>query len=158
MTGSNAISIIALFCYFFLLATFLGAKEKSKVLHSFIQLIAIMILWVGGSFAMRAQLWPNVNFWHHVSVGGMFLLAAGYFHFVLDFLEEKNGHGRWFWMLFHLALFVFDCITCFFIPEPVLQTDALGKVQFIYTYDWPIYLLFALILPSQHFYYIFIIT
>ncbi len=146
MTGSNAISIIAIFCYFFLLATFAGAKEKSKVIRSFMQLIAIMILWVGGSFAMRAQLWPSVNFWHHVSVGGMCLLAAGYFHFVLDFLEEKNGHGRWFWILFHLALFVFDCFTCFFIPEPVLQTDALGKVQFIYTYDWPIYLLFTFVL------------
>jgi len=147
MSGSNAISIISIFCYFFLLGTFAGSKEqKSKEIRSFMQLIVIMILWVGGSFAMRAQLWPSVNFWHHVSVGGMFLLAAGYFHFVLDFLEEKNGHGRWFWIIFHLALFVFDCITCFFIPEPVLQTDAFGKVQFIYTYDWPIYLLFALIL------------
>ena len=146
MTGSNAISIIAIFCYFFLLATFAGSREKSKVIRSFMQLLSIMILWVGGSFAMRAQLWPGVNFWHHVSVGGMSLLAAGYFHFVLDFLEEKNGHGRWFWMIFHLALFVFDCVTCFFIPEPVLQTDAMGKVQFIYTYDWPIYLLFAFIL------------
>ena len=146
MTGSNAISIIAIFCYFFLLTTFAGSKEKKTEIRSFMQLIAIMILWVGGSFAMRAQLWPSVNFWHHVSVGGMFLLAVGYFHFVLDFLDEKNGHGRWLWMIFHLCLFIFDCITCFFIPEPVLQTDALGKVQFIYTYDWPIYLLFAIIL------------
>ena len=88
MTGSNAISIIAIFCYFFLLTTFAGSREKKTEIRSFMQLIAIMILWVGGSFAMRAQLWPSVNFWHHVSVGGMFLLAVGYFHFVLDFLDE----------------------------------------------------------------------
>ena len=145
MTGYSWISIIALFCYLFLLLTFLAVKKADKVIRTFMLLMVIMILWVGGSFAMRMQLWPSVNFWHHVSVLGMMLLAAGYFHFVLDFLEEKNSHGRYFWMVFHLLLFVVNCATGFFIPEPLVVYQD-GKAQFLYHYSWHIYLLFVCIL------------
>ena len=106
MTGYSWISITALFCYLFLLLTFLAAPIKERVIRSFMMLMLIMILWVGGSFAMRMQMWPSVNLWHHVSVLGMMMLASGYYHFTLDFLEEKNGRA------FHCIL----ChqINCFF--------------------------------------------
>ena len=109
-------------------------------------LMLIMILWAGGSFAMRMQLWPSVNFWHHVSVLGMMLVASGYYLFALDFLEEKNNRGKYFWIAFHCALFVFNCITCLFVPEPIVKITN-GTAQFIYEYTWHIYILLLCILP-----------
>ena len=146
MSGYSWISITALFCYLFLLLTFLASKKKEKVIRSFILLMLIMILWAGGSFAMRMQLWPSVNFWHHVSVLGMMLVASGYYLFALDFLEEKNNRGKYFWIAFHCALFVFNCITCLFVPEPIVKITN-GTAQFIYEYTWHIYILLLCILP-----------
>ena len=86
MIGYSWVPITALFCYLFLFLTFLASKKKEKVIRSFMGLMLIMVLWVGGSFAMRMQLWPSVNFWHHVSVLGMILVPPGYYMFVMDFL------------------------------------------------------------------------
>ena len=146
MTGFSWVPITALFCYLFLFLTFLTSGKKEKVIRSFMLLMLIMILWAGGSFAMRMQLWPSVNFWHHVSLLGMMMVASGYFCFVLDFLEEKNSFMKWLWGAFHLLLFVFNCITGLFVPEPEVIQDS-ASVQFIYTYTWHIYLLLACILP-----------
>ena len=146
MIGYSWISIIALFCYLFLLLTFLTSKNKEKVIRSFMMLMFIMILWAGGSFAMRMQLWPSVNFWHHVSVLGMMMVAAGYFVFVLDFLEAKSSNKKFLWLIFHCALFIFNCFTGLFIPEPLVITVG-GAAQFIYNYTWHIYILLACILP-----------
>ena len=144
MSGYSWISIIALFCYLFLLLTFLASKKTEKVIRSFMGLMLIMILWAGGSFAMRMQLWPSVNFWHHTSVLGMMMVASGYHLFVLHFLEEKGKQGRFFWMPFHLVLFIVNVITGIFVPEPEVITNG-GATQFIYTYTWHIYLLLSCI-------------
>ena len=109
-------------------------------------LLVIMILWAGGSFAMRAQLWPEVNLWHHISLLGMFLLAAGYFNFIAAFLEESNSNAGYIWGVFYIALFVFNSITGLFIPEPVVIYND-GAAQFVYNYSWHIYILLACILP-----------
>lgn len=146
MIGYSWVSITALFCYLFLFLTFLAAKKKERVIRSFMGLMLIMILWVGGSFAMRMQLWPSVNFWHHVSVLGMILVPPGYYMFVMDFLEEKNARGKYLWMLLHIGIFVFNCLTCWFVPEPeVVNTGS--SAQFLYHYSWHIYLLGLLMLP-----------
>ena len=146
MIGYSWVPITALFCYLFLLLTFFSGPKKEKVIRSFMLLMLIMILWVGGSFAMRMQLWPSVNFWHHVSVMGMMLVASGYYMFTVDFLEEKKNLEKYFWLALHLVLFIIDCITCVFIPEPVV-TEVNGATQFVYTYSWTIYLLLAFIMP-----------
>ena len=130
----------------FLLLTFATSKRTEKVIRSFVILMMIMILWTGGSFAMRMQIWPSVNFWHHTSVLGMMMVPSGYHLFVLHFLEEKNNYSRFIWMPLHLALFVFNCFTGLFIPEPLVLSNV-GTAQFIYTYTWHIYLLLALLLP-----------
>jgi len=146
MIGYSWISITALGCYLFLLLTFLFSGKKEKEIRSFMILMLIMILWAGGSFAMRMQWWPAVNFWHHVSVLGMMMLAAGYNLFVLDFLEEKNNHGRTVWIVFHFGLFVFNCITGLFVPDPKVVTVG-GTTQFIYNYTWHIYVLLGCMMP-----------
>lgn len=146
MIGFSWVPITALFCYLFLFLTFLAAKKTERVIRVFMGLMLIMIFWVGGSFAMRMQLWPSVNFWHHVSVLGMILVPPAYFVFVLDFLEDKNSHEKCFWILVHLVVAVINMITCWFIPEPeVVQTGS--SVQFLYHYDWHIYVLAVVMLP-----------
>lgn len=145
MTGYSWISITALFCYLFLFLSFLVAPKKERVIRSFMLLMLIMILWVGGSFAMRMQLWPSVNLWHHVSVLGMMMLAAAYHHFVLDFLEDKNSRCRFFWPVFLLGLFALNCLTQWFIPYPVVVTEG-ASAQFIYEYTWHICILMVCVL------------
>jgi len=147
MNGYSWIAVFSIFCYLFLLLTFLVSKPKEKALRSFSLLLGIMLLWNGGSLGMRIELWPNVNFWHHVSLLGMMMVAYGYYQFVLAFLDETNSHGRKFWMFFYLALFVFNCLTNFFIPLPeVIRTG--DTPTFLYHYNWHIYFLFALIVPT----------
>ena len=108
MSGYSWISVISIFCYLFLLLTFLAAKSKERVIRSFMLLLGIMLLWTSGSFGMRIQLWPNVYFWHHVSLLGMLMIPYGYFQFLLDFLDEHNGHGQKVWLIFYLGLFIFN--------------------------------------------------
>lgn len=147
MSGYSWVAVISIFSYLFLLVTLLTSQKSNRVIHTFIRLLAIMILWNGGSFGMRAQLWPSVNFWHHVSLLGMMLLPVGYFHFALDFLDENHHHGRKFWAACYLLLFVVNLFTGFFIPLPVVLVEN-GRAQFLYHYDWRIYLLFAIILVT----------
>ena len=145
MSGYSWVAIISLFCYLFLLMTFLVAKRTEKVLNTFIALLTIMILWNSGSLGMRLQFWPSPYFWHHMSLFGTFMLSAGYYHFTLDYLEERKSHGRNFWLIFYLALFILNCFTGVFVPLPeVLMQN--GKPKFLYYYDWHIYLLFLLII------------
>ena len=79
MSGYSWISGISIFCYLFLLLSFLSSKKTAGVIKSFEVLLVIMILWTGGSAGMRLQFWPGVNFWHHVSLLGMMLLILGFF-------------------------------------------------------------------------------
>ena len=146
VTGYSGFSIFALLCYLFLFLGFLSSKRTNKMIHAFMTLLVIMIMWTGGSFAMRIQLWPAVNFWHHVSLLGMTLLVAGYYLFILAFLEEKRNRGAYFWLIFHALLFVFNVFTGLFIPEPIV-TVTNGTTQFIYEYTWHICILLLCILP-----------
>ena len=141
MNGYSWAAVISLCCYLFLLLPFFTAPKTKKVLYTFMGVLAVMILWNGGSLFMRMQLWPSVYLWHHVSLLGMMLLPVVYYHFILDFLEEKNSHGRAFWTVFYLLMFIVNCVTGFFVPLPEVVTIG-GKAQFIYHYQWHIYLLF----------------
>ena len=98
--------------------TFLAVKKEQKVIYTFMALLVVLILWSGGSFAMRTQLWPSVNFWHYVSVCGIMLLPVMFYHFTLDFLEEKRGHGRVIWLLVFVGMLVFNQFTNLLIPTP----------------------------------------
>ena len=140
MSGYSWISGISIFCYLFLLLSFLSSKKTAGVIKSFEVLLVIMILWTGGSLGMRIQLWPGVNFWHHVSLLGMFLLPYGYYRFLLDFLDEKTGYVRPFLFALFFAVFVFNCFTGFFIPLPEVVTEG-GQLKFLYHFNWQVGLL-----------------
>ena len=144
MNGYSWVSVISISCYLFLLLTFITAKKREKVIKSFMMILALMILWNGGSFGMRMQIWPSVNFWHHVSILGIFTLAYCYLNFLGSFFDESGGIGRTVWLVIYLVLFIFNCMTGFFIPLPeVVQTG--GTTQFLYHYNWHIYLLFGIV-------------
>ena len=61
MSGYSWISGISIFCYLFLLVSFVSSKSKERVIHAFSYLLIIMILWTGGSVGMRIQLWPPAH-------------------------------------------------------------------------------------------------
>ena len=140
MSGYSWISGISIFCYLFLLVSFVSSKSKERVIRAFSFLLLIMILWNGGSVGMRIQLWPSVYFWHHVSLLGMFLLPFGYYQFMMDFLDQENNMMRHFMFSFFVLLFIVNCVTGFFIPLPQV-VQAGDKIQFLYHYGWPVYVL-----------------
>jgi len=145
MNGYSWVSGISIFCYLFLLLSFLTSGKKERVIRSFCTLLVVMICWTGGSVGMRLQIWPSVNFWHHVSLLGIMLLAFGYYQFLEDYLDEDGGYIRYIMLIFGLGVFLFNLITNLFIPLPEVVTVG-GEVQFLYHYTWHIYLLLVFIL------------
>ncbi len=135
MSGYSWISGVSIFCYLFLLLSFLSSGKKERVLRSFELLLVIMILWTGGSAGMRLEFWPGVNFWHHVSLLGMMLLPFGYYQFLQDFLDQKSSYMRPFLCVFFIAVFVFNCFTGYFIPLPEVVSEG-GQLKFLYHYNW----------------------
>ena len=144
MSGYSWISIISLSCYLVLFMTFLAAKKTQKVMYTFMVFLFALIFWSGGSFAMRIQLWPSVDLWHYVSFAGILLIPVVFYHFVLDFLEEPRGCGRFFWLVVFLGLIIFNMLTDSLIPRPEVVQEG-GGVQFIYHYSWQIYVVFLLV-------------
>ncbi len=144
MNGYSWISIIALIGYIFLLVPFLTAKKETRVYYSFVALLIALILWSSGSVAMRMQLWPSISFWNYVSVFGILMLPVMYYHFVLDFLEEKRSYGRYFWLVVFLVMAGVNQLTDWLIPTPDVRVVD-GVTQFVYRYHWPIYLVFGIV-------------
>ncbi len=73
MYNYSFISVTALFCYMILFVAFMAA-QKTKIIHSFLVVLAAFLLWTGGSLAMRMELWPEVEFWFHFSIVGLIIL------------------------------------------------------------------------------------
>ena len=135
MSGFSWISVIALACYLLLFITFLAASKTKKVIRTFMFFLFIMILWVGGSFAMRSQFWPSTRVWNQVSLAGIMFLPYAYFCVVIDFLEEKKHYGRNVWLVLMLICYVINFFTGIFIPDP--RVVSVGtSVQFLYDYNW----------------------
>ena len=145
MSGYSWISGISIFCYLFLLASFLSTKSREHVIRAFVDLLIIMILWTGGSVGMRIQLRPSVYLWHHVSLLGMMLLPFGYYQFILAFLNQEHKFLSRVMLAAFLLIFVINCFTGVFIPLPeVVQTES--SIQFLYHYDGMILVLTAFII------------
>ena len=123
MSGYSWVSVVSIFCYLFLLMTFASSNQKSKkVIRTFIGMLAVMILWNGGSLGMRLQIWPSVNFWHHVSLLGIFMSAFGYYQFLEAFLDEDGGYVRYVLAVFFFGVFICNLFTGVFIPLPEVIT------------------------------------
>ncbi|MCR1840726.1 HD domain-containing phosphohydrolase [Murimonas intestini] len=136
------IPITALFCYVFLFFAFAAAK-KTKVIKSFMVLLMVMVLWTGGSLAMRLQLWPSVEFWYHVSLLGVFFLPCTFMGFIMDFLDIRKKACRIFGQVFFLGSYILNLFTGIFLPPPSVVEGSAKGVQFVYDFSWPIIIPFA---------------
>ncbi|URN84285.1 histidine kinase N-terminal 7TM domain-containing protein [Acetobacterium wieringae] len=136
------IPITALCCYAFLLLAFMAAK-KNKLINSFLLFLSAMILWTGGSFCMRMQLWPSLDFWYNISVLGLTLMPFAFFIFVIEFIGLKDRFFKRCYLLIIALVNIINVLTGFFLsaPEAINGTD--GKVSFVYNVSWPVIILFV---------------
>lgn len=93
MMNYASFSIFALLCYIYL---FLGlaASQKNSLINSFLILLIDMILWTGGSFAMRMQFGPSSTFWFDVSIIGLIFMPFVFYNFTSEFIEKKDDKLR----------------------------------------------------------------
>ena len=97
MYSFASISILALCCYTFLLAAFMAAR-KTPIGNAFIMALISGVLWTGGSFCMRIQLFPGVNFWYQVSLTGMLLICFAFCWFLMEFTDHRNVFLKRLWL------------------------------------------------------------
>lgn len=134
------VSVIALFCYFFLFMT-LMASQKNRIIKSFLLVLGAMILWTGGSLLMRLQLWPSIKFWFDVSIFGLLLLGYALYNFAFAFIGCKNRLANAAWLVVTIAMNVINIATGVFLAAPELKEQN-GSLEFIYTLHWPVVFLF----------------
>ena len=127
------ISIIAMFCYGFMLLTFLAAK-KDKLVNSFLVMLIGLMFWTGGSVFMRALMWPNYIFWYNVSLLGILLLPYAYYLYINALGGIKE---RWVGKIYIVVM-----MGCFLINIPngiILKYPELvevnGERSFVYDMD-----------------------
>ena len=136
------ISIIAVFCYVFMLLTFLVAK-KDKLVNSFLTVLLSLILWTGGSVFMRMELWPSYRVWYQVSLCGVLLLPYSYNQFVVAFAGKKEHMVGPIYLAVMLPCFLLNVFTGIFLKSPRLVTVG-GAHTFVYEMDWKVAVFFAM--------------
>ena len=142
MSDFAFIPIAALCCYLFLSLAFMAAK-KTKLIYSFLAVLGIMILWTGGSFLMRIQLWPSVKFWYDVSLLGLTLLPYGFFCFLSEFIGTKGRIWNKLWLIILILVNVINIVTGSLLAAPEVVVGADGKAAFIYHITWGVSILFG---------------
>ena len=143
MTGSYAfISIIALICYLFLFLTFIAAK-RTRIINEFMLILITMILWTGGSFFMRAQLFHNVKVWYDISILGLTLCPYASLLFAVDFANIEIGIWRRIWLVLAVAANAFNIVTGSLLAPPEAVLTANGSVAFLYETTWKVIFLYG---------------
>lgn len=84
------IPLIALLFNVFLLFTLLSAKKDSSI-QAFMGLLVAFIMWTGGAYLMRRQIYPGVGFWWNISLSGIFLVPYMYFLLVSAYTEQRGS-------------------------------------------------------------------
>ncbi|MHC1786940.1 MAG: HD domain-containing phosphohydrolase [Christensenellales bacterium] len=85
-----AIPAIALLLNLFLLLICISAK-KNKLIYAFMLLVLAYSTWSGGSVAMRAVLYPGVQFWFNVSITGIFIVPLMIYNFLHQYTNSKDN-------------------------------------------------------------------
>ncbi|HCX64607.1 MAG TPA: diguanylate cyclase [Eubacteriaceae bacterium] len=122
------ISGIAVIGYLLIFMVFVNA-EKNKLVQSFLAIVLSMVLWTGGSLLMRLQAFPSHIFWYHISLGGMFLMMLGYYHFVENYYEEKRTLKRLVYTLTAGIAFVLNIPSGIFFPWPNIVQEGSRTVM-----------------------------
>lgn len=141
MYSFASISILALCCYTFLLAAFMAAR-KTPIGNAFIMALISGVLWTGGSFCMRTQLFPGVNFWYQVSLTGMLLICFAFCWFLMEFTDHRNVFLKRLWFILMAGISVVNIFTDFFLKAPEAVESGNGEVVFIYHITWTVVFMF----------------
>ena len=141
-SGYAFISIIALISYLFLFLTFIAAK-KTRIITEFMLILITMILWTGGSFLMRAMIWPGIKFWYDISILGLTLCPYVSLLFAVDFANIRIGIWRRIWLILAVAANVFNIATGSLLAAPEAVISADGSLAFLYETTWKVIFLYG---------------
>ena len=152
--GFAFISIIALISYVFLFLTFTAAK-KNRLIRIFMMVLVLMILWTGGSFCMRAMMWPGITFWYNVSIFGLTVAPYGFFLFSQEFIGVHTPFWSKMWIILACIANGFNILTGALLAPPELVTMSDGSISFIYHTTWKVLFLYGVTFGvSAHMFYL----
>jgi hypothetical protein len=108
------------------------ASKKNKIIYAFIIVLASAIMWVGGSFLMRIQMDPSIDFWYYVSINGLMLLCWAFMNFLYEFIGSKKITARILGGIGTAGIMILNTATGLLLaaPEAVPLED--GGVKFEY--------------------------
>ncbi|MCP1110779.1 HD domain-containing phosphohydrolase [Ohessyouella blattaphilus] len=157
MSNYEWVSILCVFCYTCLLMTFIPA-HGNRIVRSFLGILLAMLLWTGGSYCMRLQLFPSVDFWFHVSILGLFILPYAFLLFIQEYVNQRKQSSNILWLIVLGGLYAFNVVTEKIIPPPNVERISDSLVRFAYDFDWKVAIAFVifLMLILQMLYIIFI--
>ena len=113
------VPLIALLCNIFLLFTLLSAKKDSSI-RAFMGLLTSFLLWTGGAYLMRQQIYPGTGFWWKVSLTGIFLVPYMYFLLVSAYTEQKGFFLKSVWGVGTVILVILNFFDVF-MTTPVIS-------------------------------------
>ena len=128
------VPMLALLCNVFLLFTLLSAKKDSSI-KAFMGLLVAFILWAGGAFLMRMQMYPDVAFWWKVSLSGIFLVPYMYFLLFSNYTEQKGKFLKILFGVLTVVLVVLNVYDVFMTAPEVTIVD--GVTDLTYDLKWP---------------------
>lgn len=116
------ISGITVLIYFFMFLIILNGN-KTSIRNAFLGLIAISIMWTGGSLLMRRQALPSYEFWYHISLFGIFLMPVLYFKFIMEYTLNVKKILMYVYGTLMSSFFFVNLLTGFFIPPPIIEVS-----------------------------------
>ena len=137
----SIIPVIALLCYIFQLISLLTTKRNQQI-NGFMGLLLTMIIWTGGSWFMRMDYWPSVDFWFHVSLTGLLTIPLAFFIFLRRFMEVQKTYHVYLWSVMIALLLVFNYKTELLLHAPAVVRTADGSA-YIYDFSWWVVLFFV---------------
>lgn len=130
MSGYSIVSALALMCYV-LLFSVIFASKKDKCLSAFLHILAVLILWTGGSLLMRVQAFPGIAFWYNVSLTGIWLSCFTLIRFMRVLAGKRFSLLDKILLGLTVALLAVNAFTGWFLapPDPVTEN---GRLIFVY--------------------------
>jgi diguanylate cyclase (GGDEF)-like protein/putative nucleotidyltransferase with HDIG domain len=125
-------------CFFILMFTVFAVAKKTPEIKAFMTVLFGFICWTGGSILMRLQVYPGVPFWFYVSLLSLFSLAVLIYFFVSAFMQVKALLLKVLWSAGTVIVLVLSIFGVFLAP-PTVATRPDGGTVFLYTIQWPIY-------------------
>lgn len=138
------ISGFSVLIYFFMFLIIINAKN-TNIRNVFLGLIAISILWTGGSLLMRKQTVPGYEFWYHVSLFGIFLMPVVYFRFIMEYTLNVKKIYMYVYGTLMTSAFVVNLLTGLFIPPPAIQLIDGVEIMVYEEVGSIVYILFGLV-------------